>query len=600
MDANNVQHLLCNLKAKYQQASKLMEVNNDPQQEPYKSKYAAKEIISHELVPQLDQLRSVTGDATNWLPHRSRLDIIEAVLNYELSRIANETEETTQADVYIKIAKDCLLTFTPDLLDIRLSLVTIKILNQIGLIKTYFEDYVESMNALNLAEKVYKSFTSSEVSKESICHLEDLFDLAHCNCDDDLEDLSKSIECLYTSTVYFIAQVYQKTHQPDEAAKYCVLTLQRQYSSLESFDTIDWAINAATLSQYYFLTLNNFGTARHMIAASLMLMSNLKAYDTSDLFSKRQADIERIIVKYCLHLLEKGANLVVPGLEQVPTQEASESDKVTDRLIEPSDTLTALEETLPVSVPSSFVSAREVFLVGQSKIKSAMNYFTLNEHASDYSECIGDYDQLFRWLTLYEKDQSRIFAMSKKRIKLLEELLGEINPQYFLSYHRKYSFEVADIYQELAHMKIKEYRLKEEEIKSSLIPGQSIARTLVEEASKINRLIDASIKWFTNYRNHYADPKTKKLPSKYEDEAVRPLIVATFSIAKLVSNKITYDVSYQVNFLTTAEAYYNEVIAYYDLNQSHRSIIETEVGVVRELLPLLTERKTRLATSTLY
>lgn len=606
---SNFGAFLSSLGHKYDEAVKLIESNANTPQEPYKSKYEASNILTQDIKLQLDQLRTLApaDDSVTWLPNNSRVDIIEALVNFELSRVSYYTEEITQADKYIKEAKESLVRSNLQLSDVRVSLISINVLNQIGLIKTYFEEYEESMNCLKLAERVYNDFTSSETrdllrrSKEFISHLSHLFKLDHCNCDDDLSDLTKSVESLYTSTVYFIAQIHEKTHSPDEAAKYCVLTLQRQYSSLESFDTIDWAINAATLAQYYFLTLKNFTTARHMIAASMLLMSNLKAYDDSDHYAKSVTDIERIVVKYCLCLLEKGTNSVTPSEGQNERLQVREvPGELIDRLIEPSDALSAIEDTIPVQVPNSFESARKIFLLGQSKIKSAIKYLTLNEHASNHAECIGDYSQLFRLLAPYELDTSRIFAMGKKRIKLLEELLKEMNPRYFLSFHRKYSFELAEIYQELALFKLKEYRSKEQDIRTSLRPGQSVPKTLVDDAVLVNQLIDGSIKWYTKFRNSYKDRKSNKLPAKYDDEIVRPLIVATFSIAKLISNKVTYDLTNQINFLNTAETYYDEVISYYDLNEGHRSLIETEVNVIRELLPLVKQRKQGLATSTMY
>lgn len=51
-------------------------------------------------------------------------------------------------------------------------------------------------------------------------------------------------------TVYYLAQVHQNMGNAAESAVYCERTLVRQLEGMK-FDSVDWAINAATLAQYY-------------------------------------------------------------------------------------------------------------------------------------------------------------------------------------------------------------------------------------------------------------------------------------------------------------------------------------------------------------
>lgn len=57
-------------------------------------------------------------------------------------------------------------------------------------------------------------------------------------------------EMAYTHTLYYLAQVYKNLEQFERAGKYCHSTLQRQLE-FNQFVPLEWAINAATLSQYY-------------------------------------------------------------------------------------------------------------------------------------------------------------------------------------------------------------------------------------------------------------------------------------------------------------------------------------------------------------
>lgn len=61
---------------------------------------------------------------------------------------------------------------------------------------------------------------------------------------------SNRFEMAYTHTLYYLAQVYKNLQQYERAGLYCHTTLQRQLE-YKQFVPLEWAINAATLSQYY-------------------------------------------------------------------------------------------------------------------------------------------------------------------------------------------------------------------------------------------------------------------------------------------------------------------------------------------------------------
>lgn len=57
-------------------------------------------------------------------------------------------------------------------------------------------------------------------------------------------------EKAYTHTLYYLAQVYQHLEMIEKAAQYCHTTLKRQLEYC-GYYPVEWALNAATLSQYY-------------------------------------------------------------------------------------------------------------------------------------------------------------------------------------------------------------------------------------------------------------------------------------------------------------------------------------------------------------
>lgn len=57
-----------------------------------------------------------------------------------------------------------------------------------------------------------------------------------------------------TKTKYYMAQCYQHLDDTESSAIYCHLTLKKQLKNhefLSFFDPVDWAVSAATLSQFF-------------------------------------------------------------------------------------------------------------------------------------------------------------------------------------------------------------------------------------------------------------------------------------------------------------------------------------------------------------
>ena len=78
--------------------------------------------------------------------------------------------------------------------------------------------------------------------------------------------------------MFFVYQVYQKAEDGDKAAHYCQVTLRRQLE-MKAYDPVSWALNAATLSQYY-VTENNFSLSRHCLGVSQVTIFMTSILDT--------------------------------------------------------------------------------------------------------------------------------------------------------------------------------------------------------------------------------------------------------------------------------------------------------------------------------
>ena len=132
-------------------------------------------------------------------------------------------------------------------------------LNQMGILWSTRREWIKAKEFLQASEKLYAEY-KQEVGTSPYT-LRDVFALGQQQ--EDLASVMKSrtqnFEDTFTHTTYYMAQVLTHVDETDKSAEYCHITLQRQLQS-DSLDHIDWAMNAATLSQFY-ITQNSYDVA---------------------------------------------------------------------------------------------------------------------------------------------------------------------------------------------------------------------------------------------------------------------------------------------------------------------------------------------------
>ena len=141
--------------------------------------------------------------------------------------------------------------------------------------------------------------------------------------------------------------MHGKLGNAKKSAEFCHETLARQLKA-SSYDPLDWATNAAVLSQFY-LNHNNHNTARyHLVSARVVFDKHFDSEggvksksesvvekeveeEVREKVLKCQATIDRLSVKYGLHLLEfssSEADETVDNVEDAEDEaiESPESD----------------------------------------------------------------------------------------------------------------------------------------------------------------------------------------------------------------------------------------------------------------------------------
>lgn len=566
-------------RKRYLEAKNLIDNESlkDPPNEPYKSKYKGKEIIER----LLDEIKEFESNTENDSSKKNWISLLKSLLFYEVGSVGADTSELNSAEIHLEKSLEILNNeFTDDLSVILFNIVA---LNQLGYIWCGRGDFEKACQLLTNSESLYHKWNKTDESLVTLDFLDAfMVDPLH---DERLEKSNaiKNLEKAHTLTLYLLAQSYERCGESAKSAVYCHATLKRQYHGIENkqqiYDVIDWALNAATLSQYFAIK-GDFNAARHHIACAKKVLATYHGKEEERL-NKSTADLNRIFVKYSLLLLEC----------------SYEASKREQQLPAPDDTfrpyllnepeVKKIESQIRTYPILTFDVARQVFKSAVKHLEEAKIYYNLNEHASDYVECVKDDSKLFQNLTLYETDYDRQCKMHKRRIDMLENVLKEINPEYFLVEVRQILFELGEIYSQNA------------EIKTRLLEKKSDIEAL-KSIKKINTLIAKAIDYFSKFIRTFHDKKTNSIPNKLSDEFVRPVLLGYFSLGRLHSKIIASDPRDQFKNWSECEANYNKVLDYLKVNPQQKLVFSEEVPLIEEMLKMIPEKKKIILSSVLY
>ncbi|KAL1479187.1 hypothetical protein MTO96_052063 [Rhipicephalus appendiculatus] len=472
---------LAEYRSQYERVRKLIDVDSgsDPATEPYRSKYEARRILK-ELLEDLSRVE--VGDAP-------RKDFIRAVAKYELGVIATDTEEVSLGQEYLE---ECLRIVGEErYADPESRLTVVCALNQLGIVHVRRGDATKALEYLKKAEAIYAKVSSSPEEMAKTVNPADLFlpnAAAEQAQETQLGAKNPNFELANAHTLYYLAQVYENLGENAKAAMYCHSTLKKELT-LENFDSIDWSINAATLSQF-FIARGDFAAGRHLLACSSHVLNEYQKKldaetsttpeekaEKEDKLRHRFADVARCWAKYGLFLL-------IASREQLDTKTSGKpnglgADKKPHVLIK-SPEVSRIEEDITDKLVTDFEGARPVFLKSQKWLEDAKAYYTLKDHATDYIEIIQEISKLYRELASFEPARPEIM------------------------------FELGEIYSEMMSLKLAAL--------PTAVSPQSPA------VKKVNTIIDKAIRHYTSFINTVRDPGGK-LPEPLPEDLARPVLV---------------------------------------------------------------------------
>ena len=597
---------------KFEEAVKLNDVEsqNDPETDPYKSKYKAREIWS-ELKTDVENFSGEHGGVDD----DSRLVILTAALDLLLGANYADTEELSTGEEHLS---RCVEKLEPYRLDPRASNIQHNAFNQLGILWTGRRRPSKALEFLKKAESLYLVYQKEVGNAPQI--VGEQFKVETEQEDPGIRDRKRSenFESTYTHTLYYLAQVYARLEDNKQSAEYCHVTLRRQLETM-SYSPVDWSMNCATLSQYY-ITKADFHYARHCLASATLILREsgdppdnlavppLDGESQTDLESREKkpkawADLYRCAVKYAMALLQVSRDRLMEEVEN-DDQEQDEShndDKSEEGAAKESSTtaqddtdtnekgihlhkdkegklyfdleLTAIENQVTDQYVLTFDQAREVFLTAQRWLNSAREFYVLDGYCTDNVEVVQDHSKLYQLLAFFEPDFDRQSKMHKRRVDLLEGLLNQLSVQHYLLVCRQVMYECAEVYSAML------------DIKLANIESHGVAPN-AHAVKKINQLTAQSIKKYEDYVDTLKDAD-KVLPNKYGSDDLRPALIAHFCMGRLHSKFIQFEVNQRLAHLKDSIRCYQYVVDYVKQNPEAREVVKMECEICEELVTLL-------------
>lgn len=559
---------LSDYKEKYEQSLKLVDDCKPDSLEPYKNHYKSRDILL-ELETKLDGLIEATTDQTDLLTYKS---IAGSVLK-EIAKLCSFVEETGTAETYLKKSLDLVepLKYEPEII-----ICYLDTLNQLGILYSKLLDNEKSQEFLLKCEAAVEEFKSAGRQPLTI------FDVFGTSDEVEQGKGSDALEKTLTLTYFYLAQVFGTAGELERSARYCHFTLKRQLEFAD-YEPVDWALNAATLSQYYF-GKNMLSQSRHLLAASVQMLDQfadeLAAKELTreqreaaeENLKHRRADVHYCFAKYCIYILTTS----IERLMQDKEESSKDTDDARYLVNESCDRfkmdLELYERVVCAEFVLTFEDAKEVFMTAQDYLNLAKEYYTLESEASQHARIVQDHATLFKRLAFFEEDPSTQAKLHKRRADQLEGILAQLNPSYYMNIVRELLFELALTYSDML------------DIKCDIMKFSDVQPAAL---SKINAICHKAIGKFLEFEDTYRHKETRQIPASTDVDELQLIACANFNLGRLHYKFITPDKQMQLDNVTKSYNHYKVFIEYCEKHREIAEVMKGELGVTKNMCDLL-------------
>ena len=208
---------------------------------------------------------------------------------------------------------------------------------------------------------------------------------------------------------------------------------------------------------------------------------------------------------------------------------------------------TLAEEQVTDQFVKDYTCAKKIFIFSTKCLEDAKNYYKFDGFVTDFVEITQDTSQLYKYLAFFDNEFENRCKMHKRRADMLNAILIELNPKYFLQICRQLTFEIAETYSEMA------------ELKKAIIE-ECPQKFSVNSIKKINFLLLQAIKFYTGFIDSYKQEEV--LPAKFEDDDVRGILLCYFCMARLNAKYVTNDKQIKMKYLLKEKECYELIVNY--------------------------------------
>ncbi|KEG13250.1 putative L-ribulokinase [Trypanosoma grayi] len=424
----------------------------------------------------------------------------------------------------------------------------------------------DAKQVLHLAEKAYKEWNCWFLSRPGSCVMKDIPVLDDGTLDRanippeglSMYTLRFEMDTAFTSTLFFLAQVYTACQMTALASRYCHHTLYYQLLNKMEFSKKDWATNALHLSAFYSSHFD-YGKALHCLQAGESMMP------------KEKADEETLGIvawahgKFYLHRLHHYAEVRQRSAPRGPLPDEFESWWVDFPLdISPPQQLPAIE---------TFEQARDCFKEANNRFNEALKYYLYDGSCTEHIEITQDMARLYAALTHFEENRNRVISMHQRRVALIEAFPDDLNFNAYPTLVRQLLFDLGAMHEEILELRI---RQKEE-------PREDEAPL---SDKKMNALTDKTQSMYRRFCDTWKDPRTGQFPEKLEEESRLPFFRALMRLAQLQPKRYFKDPKGEYENISTTITMFQQAIDFASRNPMGKEA-DVEVSLSREMVALL-------------
>ena len=433
-----------------------------------------------------------------------------------------------------------------------------EIFNNLGIIYYNRGEIKKGLEHFAKAEQIYNTFflNLTKDNDNKFIFSNDLSAFLNNICDEnsinmlynfetaDFEKNKKIFEHNYTLTIFYFAQAFTKLNFRKKAIHFCSVTLKRQIENNE-YDLKDAVNNCINLSDFY-LETQNFAQTEYILKCALSLIPQ-------DLTQKKKlrASVQAQLGKYYLERLKLALLLVRKNTSIANEKNLDELVNKKQFLI---NNLTNIEFPKIKDI-QNLEDAKSIFRKGNTQLKRALQVFVMDGYVTDHIKITQTISQLYKYLILFESDNSRIYSMEDRRINLLEPMVKAINHKVYVIQWQEISLELAEIFCELFESNYEIFRKYPKKIEQKKI-------------EEINEFAKKSLFYYEDIIGYIENEYGKETEKKFEDFIT--IITIKSNIARLYSKIIFIsDIKKRVESLKKSLDIYKQV---YELLKGAKNI----------------------------